>query len=547
MTIVKVTVKWKTNVYNDLELNINEPIALFKEQLWKLTAVPVEKQKLMYKGLIKDDTDLQTLNIKDNDKIMLVGSSEALAEKPDKIAFLEDLSKEDKEKFNEDKNIMFEDQGIVNLGNTCYFNAVLQFLTSFNDLGEFLCNIKKTQKLGFRSNKDILFDCYIHFSRTFGKSSEPYVPLELLKAFRDVFPKFKTINARTKQYAQQDAEECMNAILTSLNEHTESKIIDKLFSFKIIGKIKCIEQNDQDDDPNKKKESPENSNSQKTEADKNNTNQTEEEQDDNFELTEEFHNKLICYMGTQNTPVNHLHEGIRLSLIEKIKKKKNENDKEDTLYEKKSEIDSLPPYLIVHFLRFESKRIVDTSNTVSVVTAKICRKVSFPEIFDIYDFCSDKIKADLKIARNIIMNRKDIKTPNVQEETNQGDNPPANPTSQLDEKKEFVEIPNGEYELISVITHKGRNEESGHYIAWKKMRNRVNKDSEYDDNGPRAKKNKSNNEPSWFKMDDDKVSLHNFSSLDLFGGCSDYNTAVLLLYKRKTLSCTQEELNKNST
>ncbi|SBS90600.1 ubiquitin carboxyl-terminal hydrolase 14, putative (USP14), partial [Plasmodium ovale curtisi] len=313
----------------------------------------------------------------------------------------------------------------------------------------------------------------------------------LLKAFRDVFPKFKTINVRTKQYAQQDAEECMNAILTSLNEHTESKIIDKLFSFKIIGKIKCIEQNDQDDDPNKKKESPENSNSQKTEADKNNTNQTEEQQDDNFELTEEFHNKLICYMGTQNTPVNHLHEGIRLSLIEKIKKKKNENDKEDTLYEKKSEIDSLPPYLIVHFLRFESKRIVDTSNTVSVVTAKICRKVSFPEIFDIYDFCSDKIKADLKIARNIVMNRKDIKTPNVQEETTEGDNPPATPTSQLDEKKEFVEIPNGEYELISVITHKGRNEESGHYIAWKKMRNRVNKDSEYDDNGPKVKKNKS--------------------------------------------------------
>ncbi|SCM23430.1 ubiquitin carboxyl-terminal hydrolase 14, putative [Plasmodium chabaudi adami] len=536
MTIVKVTVKWKTNVYNDLELNINEPITSFKEQLWKLTAVPTEKQKLMYKGLIKDDTDLHTLNIKNNDKIMLVGSSEALAEKPDKITFLEDLSKEDKEKFNEDKNIIFEDQGIVNLGNTCYFNAVLQFLTSFNDLGEFLCNIKKKQKLGFRSNKDILFDCYIHFSQTFGKSSEPYVPLELLKAFRDVFPKFKTVNVRTKQYAQQDAEECMNAILTSLNEHTESKIIDKLFSFKTVGKIKCIEQNDQDDDPNKKKESTENSNSQKT----------EEKQDDNFELTEEFHNKLICYMGTQNTPVNHLHEGIRLSLIEKIKKKKNENDKEDTLYEKKSEIDSLPPYLIVHFLRFESKRIVDTSNTVSVVTAKICRKVSFPEIFDIYDFCSDKVKADLKIARNIIMNRKDIKTPNAQEETNECDNPPPNPTNQLDEKKEFVEIPNGEYELISVITHKGRNEESGHYIAWKKMRNRINKDSEYDDNGPRVKKNKSNNEPSWFKMDDDKVSLHNFSSLDLFGGCSDYNTAVLLLYKRKTLSCTQDELNKNS-
>ncbi|CXI83446.1 ubiquitin carboxyl-terminal hydrolase 14, putative [Plasmodium berghei] len=544
MTIVKVTVKWKTNIYNDLELNINEPIALFKEQLWKITSVPPEKQKLMYKGLIKNDTNLHTLNIKNNDKIMLVGSSELLAEKPDKITFFEDLSKEDKEKLNEDKNIIFEEQGIVNLGNTCYFNAVLQFLTSFNDLGEFLSNIKKTQNFGFRSNKDILFDCYIHFSQTFGKSSKPYVPLELLKAFRDVFPKFKTINIRTKQYAQQDAEECMNAILTSLNDHTESKIIDKLFSFKIIGKIKCVEQNSQDDEPNKQKESQKNENSQKPESDKNNPSQNEE--NDHFELTQEKHNKLICYMGTQNTPVNHLHEGIRLSLIEKIKKKKNDNDKEDTLYEKKSEIDSLPPYLIIHFLRFESKRIVDTSNTVSVVTAKICRKVSFPEIFDIYDFCSDRIKADLKISRNIIMNRKDIKTPIVQENKNEDDKMLETLTNQDDKNKEFVEIPNGEYELISVITHKGRNEESGHYIAWKKMRNRVNKNSEYDANGPRTKKNKSNNEPTWFKMDDDKVSLHNFSSLDLFGGCSDYNTAVLLLYKRKTISCTKDELNKYS-
>ncbi|ETB62496.1 hypothetical protein YYC_01060 [Plasmodium yoelii 17X] len=526
MTIVKVTVKWKTNIYNDLELNINEPVALFKEQLWKLTAVPPEKQKLMYKGLIKDDTNLQTLNIKNNDKIMLVGSSESLAEKPDKITFLEDLSKEDKEKLNQNKNIIFEDQGIVNLGNTCYFNAVLQFLTSFNDLGEFLSNIKKTQNIGFRSNKDILFDSYIHFSKTFGKSSEPYVPLELLKAFRDVFPKFKTINVRTKQYAQQDAEECMNAILTSLNDHTESKIIDKLFSFKIIGKIKCVEQEET------QKNSQEKENSQKKEQ---------------FELTEEKHNKLICYMGTQSTPVNNLHEGIRLSLIEKIKKKKNENDKEDTLYEKKSEIDSLPPYLIIHFLRFESKRIVDTSNTVSVVTAKICRKVSFPENFDIYDFCSDNVKADLKIARNITMNRKDIKTSIIQENTNEDNKSSDNLINQDDKKIEFVEIPNGEYELISVITHKGRNEESGHYIAWKKMRNCINKDSEYDNNGPRTKKNKSNNEPTWFKMDDDKVSLHNFSSLDLFGGCSDYNTAVLLLYKRKTLSCTQDEINKYST
>ncbi|CAI7720860.1 ubiquitin carboxyl-terminal hydrolase [Plasmodium vivax India VII] len=588
MTIVNVTVKWKSHVYSDLQLDTSQTILAFKEMLWTLTNVPPEKQKLMYKGLIKDDTDLSSLNIKHNDKIMLVGSAESLIESPPPVVFVEDLSKEDKERLHAKENILFEDQGIVNLGNTCYFNAVLQFLTSFDDLGAFLCSIGRKEKHLLKSTNDILFDSYIHFSQTFGKSPEPYVPLELLKSFRDVFPKFRTVNLRTKQFAQQDAEECMNAILTSLNDQTDCKISDKLFSFKVISKVRCIEDDASGGGkPTKEKPSSDNAPSENPPS----------ETANEIETTEEFHNKLICYMGTHTTPVNHMHEGIRLSLIEKIQKQRSEDSKEDALFEKKSEMNSLPPYLIVHFLRFESKKISETNNAISVVTAKICRKVSFPETFDIYDFCSDELKTQLKVARNIVMKRKEadlnarggaeavggstaasaqknegVNDTSVNESTNESSNDNTNGVTSDEATavegtaaeataaeatateeahgegssptEDLTEIPMGEYELISIITHKGRNEESGHYIAWKKMRSSIGADSNtYKEQ--LASKKKKGNDSMWYKMDDDKVSTHKFSSLDLCGGCSDFNIAILLLYKRKTLLCTQEELDSH--
>ena len=51
---------------NDVELDPNESAVVFKSMLYSLTNVPVEKQKVMISGkLVKDDTDLKTLKLKE--------------------------------------------------------------------------------------------------------------------------------------------------------------------------------------------------------------------------------------------------------------------------------------------------------------------------------------------------------------------------------------------------------------------------------------------------------------------------------------------------
>jgi ubiquitin carboxyl-terminal hydrolase 14 len=50
MTILKVSVKWSGKKFDDVPLDVTKPARDFKEQLYKLTQVEPEKQKIMIKG-----------------------------------------------------------------------------------------------------------------------------------------------------------------------------------------------------------------------------------------------------------------------------------------------------------------------------------------------------------------------------------------------------------------------------------------------------------------------------------------------------------------
>lgn len=62
---VTVKVKWGKESYQDVELNTDEPPLLFKAQLFALTGVQPERQKLMVKGKVVTDDSWDGFQVKE--------------------------------------------------------------------------------------------------------------------------------------------------------------------------------------------------------------------------------------------------------------------------------------------------------------------------------------------------------------------------------------------------------------------------------------------------------------------------------------------------
>lgn len=94
-----MNVKWGKELFKDVEIHLDEGVETLKLQLFSLTQVPVERQKIMgvKGGLLKDDADMTTLGIKPGQTLMLMGTAEQLAPPPEKVVFVEDLAPEEQQ------------------------------------------------------------------------------------------------------------------------------------------------------------------------------------------------------------------------------------------------------------------------------------------------------------------------------------------------------------------------------------------------------------------------------------------------------------------
>ncbi|VVB00529.1 unnamed protein product [Arabis nemorensis] len=177
---------------------------------------------------------------------------------------------------------------------------------------------------------------------------------------------------------------------------------------------------------------------------------------------------LKCHISHE---VNHMLEGLHIGLREEIAKTSPLLGR-TALYLKESFIEYLPSYLTVQFLRYFWKK-------ETCQQEKILRKVDLPLELDVFELCTDDLKKTLT----------------------------------HDSKGSDVGRKTGLYDLVSVLSHKGKTANTGHYMAW------VNK-----------------KQVGWVFYDDHRSSLKNKEDFMKLLSGGDDSHAYIAMYKARVSS-----------
>ncbi|KAF7664871.1 hypothetical protein LDENG_00163110 [Lucifuga dentata] len=270
MPVFTVNVKWGKEKFDAVELNTEEPPMVFKAQLFALTGVQPDRQKVMVKGGTLKDDEWGNIKLKNGMTLLMMGSADALPEEPaDRPKFVEDMTEEQL------ASAMELPCGLTNLGNTCYMNATVQCLRSVPELKTALRRYSGALRpSGENAPSQYITAALRDLYETMEKTSSSFPPIILLQFLHMAFPQFAE-KGDQGQYMQQDANECWLQIIRVLQQKlepleletpmetdsqsgtalasTKKNLIDQYFGVEFETTMKCTES--EDEEPVKGKES----------------------------------------------------------------------------------------------------------------------------------------------------------------------------------------------------------------------------------------------------------------------------------------------------
>jgi len=496
-----------------VEFDPADGLAGLHGQLLSLTNVPIERQKLMSKGrLLKEDAQLNQL--KEGDKLMLMGTAVAPPKEPEKkIVFEEDLT--DAQKVGVVKDIL--PPGLENLGNTCYMASTLQCLRAIPELRQAL--IKQSQSpSGGNDPEGSVIQQLGQLYKTMDSTTKAVNPMLFTLVFRNTFPQFAQLSNEGHPM-QQDAEEALVQLMTSMKHVLKSAKVDQT----AVGADGPVATADPSFSSSVAAASSSSSSSTLSLIDcyfggelETRTSVTGGDESDATVEVKPY-DRLHCYIENDT---NFLFQGLKSSLTEV----RELGGKQHTVT---SLIRTLPRYLVIQMMRSDWRR--DTGKK-----AKKLRRVDFPFKLDMLDFCAPPLRRQLAAARDMIKEEQDIKLglPSIKK-TAGAATASSSSSSQAESKQEgeakmdidavgesnassspspsnVLRVPtSGQYDLFALVTHKGRYMDAGHYISWAKQPTGV-----------------------WLKFDDDKVSEVKEEDIKALAGGGDHHSAYLLFYRR---------------
>nr|XP_008106856.1 PREDICTED: ubiquitin carboxyl-terminal hydrolase 14 isoform X2 [Anolis carolinensis] len=234
MPLFTVNVKWGKEKFDGVELNTDEPPMVFKAQLFALTGVQPDRQKVMVKGGTVKDDDWGNIKIKNGMTLLMMGSAEALPEEPvARPVFVEDMTEEQL------ASAMELPCGLTNLGNTCYMNATVQCIRSVPELKEAL---KRTSVLNTTTPGTLLSGAGISEVRR----GEQQHGLDNEQLLHQITTTMMQLNEKKREERKREFQTLRLEVQTSSRElkeqlETERKRADEKFQI-LQGKLQTLQE-----------------------------------------------------------------------------------------------------------------------------------------------------------------------------------------------------------------------------------------------------------------------------------------------------------------